>query len=75
MECANVRSLPTNEIKISLLDRLKQASDATEAFKDAVEAEFWMDDANDMLSLYGAQEDASVQDKASVLDMMLYAMG
>ena len=68
-----MRSFPTNEIKISLLDRLKQASDAAEAFNDAVEAESGMDDARDKVSLYWAQEDTSVQDIASVLDMMLYA--
>ena len=56
-----------------LLDRLKLASDAAEAFADAVEAESGADDIKNQVKFDGVAEDASVQVLVSILDLLLNA--
>ena len=73
MEFAHVRSLPTYDTRNMLLDRLKLASDAAEAFADAVEAESGADDIKNQVKFDGVTEDASVQDLVSILNLLLNA--
>ena len=56
-----------------LLDRFKIASDAAEAFEDAVEAESGTDDVKNKVKFDGVAEDASVQDLVGMLNLLLNA--
>ena len=73
MEFAHVRSLPTYDTKNMLVDRLKAASDAAEAFGVAIEAESGKDDVANKVTFDDVAEDASVQDLVSILNLLLNA--
>ena len=73
IEFAHVRSLPTYDTKNMLLDRLKLASDAAEAFGDAVEEESGPDDSKNRVNFDVVEEDASVQDLVTMLNLLLNA--
>ena len=73
MEFAHVRSLPTYDTKNMLIDRLKAATDAAEAFEDAIVAETGVDDVKDKVVFDEVAEDASVQDLVSMLNLLLNA--
>ena len=54
-----------------LVDRLKVASDADEAFRDAVEAESGIDDVRSKVTFDEVVEDTSLQDLVSMLNLLL----
>ena len=73
MEFAHVRSLPTYETKNSLLDRFKAASDTAIEWQNAIEEVSGIEEARDKVTFNRVDEDASVQDIVSVLDLLLNA--
>ena len=73
MEFAHVRSLTTFETKNRLLDRFKAAIDAAIEYRDAVEEKSGIEDARNKVTFDSVLEDESVQDIASVLDLLLNA--
>ena len=54
-----------------LVDRLKVASDADEAFRDAVEAESGIDDVRSKVTFDEVVEDTFLQDLVSMLNLLL----
>ena len=68
-----MENLPAYKAKNRWLDQPKVVNGAGEAFQEAAEAESEIDDARVKVSFDDAQEDASVQDIARVLDMLLDA--
>ena len=73
LQFAHVRALPTYETKNMLVDRLKAASEAAVKFRDAIEAESGIEDAKSHVTFDRVEEDKSVQDLVSVLDLLLNA--
>ena len=73
MEFAHVRSLPTYETKNSLLDRFKAASDTAIEWQNVIEEVSGIEEARDKVTFNRVDEDASVQDIVSVLDLLLNA--
>ena len=73
MEFAHVRSLPTYKTKNRLLDRFEAASNAAREYHDAIEKESGIDESRRKVEFSRVDEDASVQDMVSVLDLLLNA--
>ena len=70
---AQLVNQPAYDAKNRWWHQRKVSNEAGEAFEDADEAESGRDDARDGMSFNEAKEDASVQVKADVLDLMLNA--
>ena len=75
MEYVHVRSLPTFEAMNMLVERLKAASNAAEAFADAIEEDSGIDDVKGKVTFDEVAEDSSVQKIVSILNLILNAKG
>ena len=73
LQFGQLRALPTFETKNRLLEGFKVASDAAAKFRDSIEAESGFDDAKSQVSFDRVEEDGSVQNIVSVLDLLLNA--
>jgi hypothetical protein len=73
MDFAHVRSLPIYEIKIRLLDRFQDASNAVEELRDAIMAESGQDEFRNEVTFDGVGEYDNVQSIVGILHLLLNA--